>query len=225
MSEILVVDDERQIREKFRRLLRLEGYSVHTANNGAEALEALAERPADLVLLDVMMPVRNGFAFCETVRRENPLLPIVFLTALDDPVNEVRGLDVGADDYLSKSDSDAVVLAAVRRALARVEAIRGVSGDVLRLGHATVDFARGCFAEDGREVARLSLGELGILRLLGSERGRYFSVDELFAATKGPGYIGDDRAMRTQISRLKSKLGKAGELVVNTRGCGYALLK
>lgn len=110
MSEILIVDDERLIREGLKMTLQGEGYEVRTARDGDEALNKIAERRPDLVLLDVMMPRMNGFRCCEEIRKTDPLLPVIFLTAKDSEADQVRGIGLGGDDYVSKATGDALLL-------------------------------------------------------------------------------------------------------------------
>jgi len=227
MPSVLLVDDEAAIRRTFRVLLEGEGYDVRVARNADEALAKLAEARPDLVLLDVMMPGRNGFAVCTEIRKADKLLPVLFLTALDAEADQVRGFGLGADDYIPKATGDAELLARIRRALDRAAAYRtaSVPADVLQLGQMTIDFARRTIRDAHGEVERLTSTETDLLRLLSSDRGRYFSADEIAAALRGAGYSVEGTTLRSQVSRLKTKLGAAGELIVNARGSGYALLR
>ena len=120
MAEILIVDDERMIRAGLAQLLSGAGFTVREARDGKSALVAVAERRPDLVLLDVMMPGMDGFKVCEKLLASDRDLPVVFLTAKDSESDQVRGLEVGADDFLSKTVGEEVLLARVRKALARV---------------------------------------------------------------------------------------------------------
>ena len=144
MAEILLADDERMMRDGLKALLAGEGFAVRTARDGADALVRFSEKRPDAVLLDVMMPKKNGFAVCEELRRLDPLVPVIFLTAKDAEVDQVRGIALGADDFVSKSAGEEVLLARLRRALERAEGMkaRNLAGRILRLGSVEVDLER-----------------------------------------------------------------------------------
>ena len=199
MTEILIVDDERMIRAGLAQLLSGAGFVVREARDGKSALVAVAERRPDLVLLDIMMPGMDGFEVCEKLLASDRDLPVVFLTAKDSESDQVRGLEVGADDFLSKTIGEEVLLARVRKALARVE----------RLSASPAPSA-------------CSKTEADIYRLLSSARGKWFSYREIFDSIRGEGYYGDEGAIRTQMSRLREKL-PSGEKIESKRGFGYAL--
>ena len=140
MAEILLADDERAVREGLKALLVGEGFSVRTARDGADAVAKFSEKRPDAVLLDVMMPKSNGFKACEEMRALDPLVPVVFLTAKDSEADQIRGMGLGADDFISKSAGEEVLLARLRRALARAEAFTaaGREARVIRLGRVSV---------------------------------------------------------------------------------------
>lgn len=197
--EILVVDDELAIRKGLAALLEESGYSVRTARDGIAALGVVRASRPDLVLLDVMMPLMDGFAVCERIRQHDRDLPIVFLTAKDADEDQVRGLEVGADDFVSKGVDNAVLLARIRKSIERG---RRLAGNV---------------APDD-----LTKTEADIYRLLASEKGRYFSATEIFSAIRGEGYSGDEGNLRSHMSRLRGKL-PPGMSIAAIRGRGYAL--
>ena len=199
MAEILIVDDERMIRAGLAQLLSDAGFVVREARDGKSALAAVAERRPDLVLLDIMMPGMDGFEVCEKLLAADRDLPVVFLTAKDSEKDQVRGLEAGADDFVSKAAGDEVLLARIRKALARVR----------RLAASPAPSA-------------CTKTEADIYRLLSSARGRWFSYREIFDSIRGEGYYGDEGAVRTQMSRLREKL-PPGEKIESKRGCGYAL--
>lgn len=225
MAEILVVDDERVIREGLKANLQGEGFAVRTARDGAEALEKIRERKPDLVLLDVMMPKKNGFCCCEAIRRGDPLLPVVFLTARDSETDQIRGLGLGGDAYVSKASSDALLLACVRRVLARARktAEKLDEGVVIRLGEISVDVLTCAVTEEGREIARLTKTEADILRVLGNHRGELLVIDDLITEVRGNGCSCEDSMIYSHVSNLRRKLGRAGNLIVSNRGAGYRL--
>ena len=198
--EILVVDDELSIRRGLAAMLENAGYSVRTARDGIAAFGAIRSKRPNLMLLDVMMPLMDGFKVCEEIRKRDRDLPIVFLTAKDADEDQVRGLEVGADDFVSKSSDSSVLLVRIRKALERAERL---------LGNAAPD--------------NLTKTEADIFRLLASERGRYFTAMEIFTAIRGEGYAGDEGNMRSHVSRLRGKLPQ-GVTIDAMRGRGYALV-
>ena len=223
-AEILIADDEAAARRGFRALFEGEGYAVRTARDGEEALAKFRESRPDAILLDVMMPKMNGIIACAEIRRSDPLVPILFFTAMPSDVGAVRALGLGADDYIDKAKSPEELLARVAAVLRRASVIASDKRDKLSLGGVTVDFATMTASGDGVSEV-LTKSESLFLRLLASERGRCFSFDEIFAALRGEGYVGDDNAVRCIAKRLKAKLGRAGELIANARGVGYKLVK
>ena len=223
-AEILIAEDEPSARRGFRALFEGEGYAVRTARDGEEALAKFRESRPDAVLLDVMMPKMNGIIACAEIRKSDPLVPILFFTAMPSDVGAVRALGLGADDYIDKAKSPDELLARVAAVLRRASVIASDKRDKLSLGGVTVDFATMTASGDGVSE-ELTKSESFLLRQLASERGRCFSFDEIFAALRGEGYIGDDNAVRCIAKRLKAKLGRAGELIANARGVGYKLVK
>ena len=221
MAEILVVDDERSVRNGLKALLTTGGYSVRLARSGAQALEQFRTRRPDLVLLDVMMPGTSGFAVCSEIRREDALVPVIFLTSLENEANQVRGLGLGADDYISKSAGEAELFARIRRALERSAAFMKNAAQPRRaeIGRLTVDFDALTLRGPGVDE-RLTKTEADVLWLLNSERGRFFSSDEILEVLRGA----DDSALRTHMSRLRRKFGVAASMIVSLRGTGYKLL-
>lgn len=229
MVDILLADDERALRESLKRILTEEGYSVRLARNGEEALAMFREARPDLLLLDVMMPKLNGFAVCEQLRHSGDDTPILFLTGVDGAVQEIKGLAAGADDYILKSAPREVFMARIRRALERCAALSAKSGAApaqaagIDIGEVHIDFAaRAALSPDGG-VVRLTGSELDILRVLSSGRGRYFTAAELVAGMHGDGYAADPVTLRSQISRLKAKLGECGGAICSERFLGYML--
>ena len=229
MAEILVVDDERIVRDGLKARLQGEGFAVRTARDGADALAKIAERRPDLVLLDVMMPRMNGFRVCEEVRRTDGALPIVFLTAGASDGDQVRAIGLGGDDYVSKSAPDAVLLVRINRALDRVGAIAAggsqQQGNTIRLGKVSVDMRTLSVAEDGREIARLTKTESDILALLDAANGKPLSIDAIISKLRGDGFSCEDAMVYVHVGNLRRKLGSAAGMVVNHRSEGYVLVR
>ena len=227
MSEILVVDDERTIREGLKLTLLGEGYEVRTARDGSEALNKIEEKLPDLVLLDVMMPRMNGFRCCEEIRKTDPLLPIIFLTAKDSEADQVRGIGLGGDDYVSKETGDVLLLACIQRALERVkkmgEHVAKGAKSKIRLGKVTVDLKEFSVTNDGKEIARLTKSERDIMRILNSHRGETIVPDDIITELRGNGFACEDSMLYSHIFNLRKKLGPAADMIINMRSIGYGL--
>ncbi len=196
---ILLVDDERVVREALAKALASGGYLVRRARDGKAALKSFAERRPDLVLLDVMMPGMDGYAVCEAMRALDRETPIVFLSALDGDSDQIRGLELGADDYVAKSASESLLLARIKKSIARAD----------RFSKAAAP-------------ASLTKVQADIYRVLDSDRGRFFSFGEIFSAICGEGYSLDDGAIRVHISHIRKRL-PSSETIMTKRGFGYAL--
>lgn len=201
MAEILVVDDERMMRTTCRDMLVREGHAVREAKDGPEAIaEYLKSRP-DLVLLDLMMPGMDGVTACRRLRQLDPSAVIIILTARDGDLDEIDCLESGAEDFVSKSASDELLLVRVRKALRRL--------------------AR----ESQVEVpAGLTKIESDIYRLLKSKPGHLFSYREIEAAIGGRGYTVSESTIRSHLTKLRGKLG-GREGIQAVRGIGFALQK
>lgn len=225
--EILLADDERAFRSGMKALLESEGFAVRTARDGEAAVRKFAERVPDLVILDVMMPRMNGFRACEEIRKTDRRVPVVFLTAKDDEVDQVRALGLGADDYVSKSAPEALLVARIRRAVERSrELVAGRVADAdgcMHLGQTTVDMTSLEVTVGGEAAGRLTKTEADILRILAGRRGRHFSTDELIAALRGDGFACEDTMLYVHVSNLRRKLGPAAALLSTSRNAGYSL--
>ena len=201
MIEILLVDDERAIRDSLSCYLREAGFGVRAAATGAAGVDAFCQRRPDLVLLDVMMPGMDGYSVCKAMRVVDRETPIVFLSALDAESDQIRGLDAGADDYISKTASAALLNARIRKALERADRFSQMDAPV-----------------------SMTKTEADIYRLLESDRGRFFSYREIFSAVCGEGYYADEGAIRVHVSNMRKKLA-TNERLVARRGVGYALVR
>ena len=224
MEEILIVDDEAMVRKSFTALFASEGYAVRSARDGIDALAKFAERRPDLVLLDVMMPKKNGIATCEEIRKADPLVPILFFTAMPSDVSLVRGLGLGADDYIDKARSSEEFLARVRTALRRTKA-RNAAAETRTVSVRGVEIDFDTFIVSGKAIrARLTKGEADFLWLLNSSPGKVFGYDEIFDVLRGRDYVGDYHALQVMVLTLRKKIGPAGEAIRNERGLGYSLV-
>lgn len=227
MNEILVVDDERVLREGLKAMLEGEGFTVRAARDGEEALRRIGERRPDLVLLDVMMPKMNGFRCCEEIRKTEELLPVVFLTAKASEADQVRGLGLGADDYVSKDAGESLLLARINRAIERASVFRKGSGNssCVRIGSVIVDLESNSVNENGREVARLTRTEGDLLKLFVTRRNEFLTPDEIVGRLRGNGFACEDAMIYMHISNLRRKLGPSAAMIVTRHGVGYGFIQ
>ena len=229
MAEILIADDERVLREGLKAMLLGEGHAVRTARDGEDALRKISERAPDLVLLDVMMPKMNGFKTCEEIRKADRAVPVIFLTAKDSEADQVRGLGLGADDYVSKDAGETLLLARINRALARRASLSEIATKrgtrLIRLGRIRVDMKTLLVSGPNEEIARLTKTESDILRLLDSERGVFFSTEQIISELRGQGFSCTDSMLYSHMSNLRHKLGASGALISCNRNAGYCLAR
>ena len=224
MSRILIIEDERPMRTALQDCLQAEDYRVLTAADGAAGLErALAEKP-DLILLDIMMPVLDGFAVCAELRRLGNPVPILMLTAKGQVDDRVHGLDVGADDYLVKPFSTDELLARVRALLRRVHKQTRVPGQ-LTLGEVRVDLSKQT-AWRGRKPMHLTAKEFAMLRLLAEAQGEPVSRERFLDIVWGYTAFPTTRTVDNHIASLRSKIEKDPERprwIHTVHGVGYRL--
>lgn len=239
MAEILIAEDEKNIREALADLFVSSGYQVRQAPNGAVAMDKYGKKRPDLMLLDVMMPRKDGFAVLTEIRRRDPLLPIILLTALGESVDKIKGLGLGADDYVTKPFKLDVLLARVARALQRVESMRGGTGselaasvsntagtdEVFRFADAEISPARQLLVSRKLGKVALSHREVGILRLFSRHPGEVLGREHLLGTLWGVGYLGSTRTLDQHIASLRRKLGEAAALIETVHGVGYRYLE
>jgi DNA-binding response OmpR family regulator len=224
MATILVAEDERDLNNLVRRHLEDEGHRVLQAFDGPTAvLTATQERP-DLVILDWMLPRLDGLEVCRRIRRDS-IVPILMLTARSEEVDRVLGLEVGADDYLTKPFSVRELLARVRAILRRVDLLRDAGAGeaappALVAGPLRVDLAQHVVSVEGQPV-ELTPKEFDLLALLVRHPGRAFGRDYLMEKVWGYEAVGSDRTVDTHVQRLRKKLGRAGERIETVWGLGY----
>lgn len=200
---ILVVDDEISLVKVVRGYLEQAGYQVVTASNGREALFAAREHQPDLIILDLMMPVMDGFAFIREYQREGST-PIIALTARMDEMDKVLGLEMGADDYITKPFSPRELVARVRAILRRAGGAQPES-NMLRAGALTLDRDARIVVANGQEC-ELTPMEFGLLETLMSNPGRAFSRMELLERTQGFAYDGYERTVDVHVKNLRKKI-------------------
>ncbi|HEX8968133.1 MAG TPA: response regulator transcription factor [Chloroflexota bacterium] len=219
-ARVLVVDDEPRMLSMMRRVLEVDGYSVVLAGDGQAALGVLRSQPVDLVILDVMMPDLDGFDVCRTVRRES-LVPILMLTARDEAVDKVTGLDCGADDYVVKPFETDELMARVRALLRRVQP-RQV--EVLRFQDVELIPAQR-EARRASESLELTAREYELLELFLRHPRQVLSREQILQDVWGFDFLGDSNLVDVRIKYLRDKLESGGRprLIQTVRGAGYAL--
>jgi DNA-binding response OmpR family regulator len=220
-SRLLVVDDDRNIREIMQVALSDEGYIVDTANDAIEADEVIRQNVPDLLILDVMLPGKDGFEFTREIRRTSNL-PIILLTAKTDTIDVVVGLESGADDYITKPFEMRVLLARIRSLLRRAHADAD-EPSVLRVGPLEIRPEEGVVRR-GDEPLSLTRTEFRLLTTLASKPGRVFSREQLLSEVWGYDYFGDARLVDVHIRRLRTKVEEDPHdprLIQTVRGMGY----
>jgi two-component system phosphate regulon response regulator OmpR len=220
-AHLLLVDDDRRIRDLLSRFLRKEGYRVTAACDSAEARTHLKHLAFDLIVLDAMMPGENGFDFAASFRRESQV-PILMLTARAEADDRVRGLEAGADDYLAKPYEPRELLLRIASILRRTVPARPASDHQVRFGSFTFSIERGDLRQ-GEEVIRLTDREREILQLLAASGGETVSREALAGSAVGA----NERTIDVQVNRLRRKIetDPADPTLLQTvRGSGYRLL-
>jgi two-component system response regulator RegX3 len=225
VNSVLVVDDDPGVLDVVAFTLRREGFDVDEETDGARALAAARTRAYDLVILDVMLPQLSGTEVCRALRAESDV-PILMLTARDAERDRVLGLDVGADDYVTKPFSSAELLSRVRAILRRRELDRANGGAAIRLGGLHLDLVRHEVTVDGDPV-RLTLSEFKLLSLLAEQPQRVVSRRELMQHLWASEHVGDEHACEVHVSNLRRKIERdptRPQRLVTVRGMGYKLL-
>ena len=226
MALVLVVEDETDLNNLIRDQLVAEGHAVDQAFDGAAALTAVQKQVPDLVLLDWMLPDLDGLTVCRRLRQDHEM-PIIMLTARGEEIDRVLGLEVGADDYVTKPFSMRELLARVRAALRRVDLeshrrapTADPGGDAVVVGGLRVDPDSHTATLDGT-VLKLTPKEFQLLLLFVSSPGRAFSREFLLERVWETQFEGYDRAVDTHITRLRRKLGPLGDSIATVWGVGY----
>ena len=222
--KILIADDDPRLRELVSLALQRAGYAVITASDGQRALVHAAREAPDLIVLDVGMPEMDGFEVCRRIRATSQV-PVLFLTARDEEIDRILGLELGADDYVTKPFSPRELVARVKAVLRRGGMSN--SSDGLQHGALRLDPLTRAVTLGGRAV-ELSALEFDLLHALLRSPGRVFTREELIAAVWGEDFGGVDRVVDVHISSLRRKLGDNAErphFVATVRGIGYRLLE
>ncbi|GAA2072001.1 response regulator transcription factor [Pseudolysinimonas kribbensis] len=222
MARILIVEDELSLSEPLSFLLRREGYETDTAADGPEALAAFDRAGADLVLLDLMLPGLPGTEVCRELRTRSSV-PIIMLTAKDSEVDIVVGLELGADDYVTKPYSSRELLARIRAVLRRRVETEVDADAILEAGPVRMDIERHSVSVGGAEVA-MPLKEFELLELLMRNAGRVLTRGQLIDRVWGADYFGDTKTLDVHIKRIRSRIEQdpsQPSMLVTVRGLGY----
>lgn len=222
MPNMLIADDHKQITSILEEYAKKEGFSVTTAYDGEEALRKYELQTYDIVLLDVMMPLLDGFAVCQRIRKKSNV-PIIMITAKGEDYDKIMGLDMGADDYIVKPFSPGEVMARVRAILRRVTPEEEKDGHIFSFKDLKVNLDK-FEAEVGGNPVSLTKKEIELLWTLGTNRNKVFSRDNLLDSIWGYDYYGDNRTVDSHIKRLRAKLDTvphSGWEIKTIWGVGY----
>jgi two-component system KDP operon response regulator KdpE len=223
-AQVLVVDDEPQILRGLRVVLRSAGFQVALAATKQEALDAVAVRPPDVMILDLVLPDGSGVEVTEEIRRWSNL-PIIVLSAVGDEREKVRALDAGADDYVTKPFGTDELTARIRAALRRRDTADGGADPVVRVGPVTIDLAAYRVTRDGADV-HLTPIEFDLLRVLAVHRGKLVTHRTLLREVWGPGYGEETHYLRVHVAHLRRKLEDdpaRPQIILTDAGVGYRL--
>lgn len=224
MAYVLFAEDDETLRTGLEAALSSEGYETCGCKDGNEALSAFAQRRPDLLILDVMMPGKSGFDVCVEVRRSDPTVPIIFLTAKTSEADVVIGLGLGADDFIPKPFRIRELLARVSAALRRGQlAAATAPSDMFTIGTARIDARRFLVSTGEPPDQPLTVRELGLLREFAAHPGEVLSRDTLLDEVWGMDYAGGTRTLDQHIVQVRRKLGPSGDLIETIRGVGYRL--
>lgn len=223
---ILLVEDERSLREPLAFLLEREGYVVTTAKDGPGALEAFDRDNPDLILLDLMLPGISGTEVCRHIRARSSV-PIIMLTAKDSEVDIVVGLELGADDYVTKPYSSRELLARMRAVLRRKGDVGLAAEDVLTVGDVTMDVERHTLRVRG-DLLELPLKEYELLEVLLRNAGRVMTRGQLMDRVWGADYAGDSKTLDVHVKRIRGRIERdpaSPVMLVTVRGLGYRFVE
>lgn len=220
MSRILVIEDEHQIQEILVEFLREYGYEVDSAYDGVEGIDLFQRHVYDLVLLDIMMPKIDGFVVLELIRKDSNV-PVIIITAMEEEVNQMRGFDLQADDYITKPFSMNLVIRRIEAVLRRNQSYDETSvQNLLEHKHVALD-AAACEVRSFGEAVSLTYKEFEIIKLLMENKNKVFTRDELLRQVWGYDFVGDDKVVNNHIMRIRKKLGD--EFIMTVRGMGYKI--
>jgi two-component system, OmpR family, response regulator RegX3 len=222
MTRVLVVEDEESFSDALSYMLRREGYEVEVAATGPDALTAFDRSGADMVLLDMMLPGLSGTEVCRSLRAKSQV-PIIIVTARDAEVDKVVGLELGADDYVTKPFSSRELVARIRAVLRRGAEPDELMTSTVQAGPVRMDVERHVVSVDGTQIA-IPLKEFDLLELLLRNAGRVLTRGQLIDRVWGADYVGDTKTLDVHVKRLRSKIEPDPanpKYLVTVRGLGY----
>ena len=217
MYKVLIVDDERAIRELIAKYCQLEGYTYGEAGDGLEAIEKAKQDGYDIIVMDVMMPELDGFSAVREIRKFSNI-PVIMLSARTETYDKIHGFEIGADDYISKPFSPKELMLRINAVMSR-SAAQPVA-EVFESGKLKVDFTARIVYVDGKPVD-LSPKEYELLFFMVKNKGIALSREKLLNEVWGYDFYGDDRTLDTHIKLLRKSLGVCAEYIVTLRGMGY----
>lgn len=225
MKNILIVDDEQHILELLKFNLKKEGYNTFEADSGVLALEILKHNKVDLVILDIMMSDKDGYEVLKEIRfnRDTKNLPVILLSAKSEEIDKILGLELGADDYITKPFSVKELVVRVKALLRRVESLKPEVEDKVKFGDVEVDFSKRTVKKNNQDVS-LSFKEFELLKLLIENKGRVLDRDFILQRVWGYEFDGDTRTVDVHIRFLRRKLEddeKNPRYIETVRGVGY----
>ena len=224
MTRVLIVEDEESMADPLAFLLRKEGFSTAVAGSGPEALAEFDRSGADIVLLDLMLPGMSGTEVCRQLRTRSAV-PVIMVTARDSEIDKVVGLEMGADDYVTKPYSTRELVARIRAVLRRGTESEGLAESVLVAGPVRMDVERHVVSVRDQEIA-LPLKEFDLLEYLMRNTGRVLTRGQLIDRVWGADYVGDTKTLDVHVKRLRSKIEPdpaAPRYLLTVRGLGYKL--
>ena len=231
MKKILVIEDDASIQELVAWNLAEDGYNCLCANDGREGLEIARAESPDLILLDLMLPIVDGFDVIKTLRMEGAGTPVIMLTAKNEEADKVIGLEFGADDYITKPFGIRELKARIKAVLRRYKTDDpgadgsgpdGVGTEVYRIDELEINVPRHEVSA-GEMIVALTMKEFELLRVLAENRGRVLTREQLLDIVWGYEYLGETRTVDVHIRYLRRKLGDAGKCIETVRGLGYKL--
>ncbi|HWR62072.1 MAG TPA: response regulator transcription factor [Clostridia bacterium] len=217
--QILVVEDESRMRQVIANYLKQENYTVVEAENGQEAIDIFGSQHFDLVILDIMLPVFDGWTVCRSIRK-NSMIPIIMLTAKSQEEDKLSGYELGADDYITKPFSLKILVAKVNALLKRMDMLADRKKHLLDVNGLRIDALSHEVYADGQLLV-LTAKEYDLLLYMASNKGIALTRSALLNGVWGYSYCGDTRTVDTHIKRLREKLGNKAAMITTIRGSGY----
>ena len=214
--KILIVDDEKLIRDVIKTYAEEENFECLEAENGLEALDIINKQNIDLIVLDIMMPKMDGMSFLETLKKEKNI-PVIILSARTEEYDKLRGFDLGTDDYLTKPFSPKELIARIKAILKRT---KNTPEDIYQYHDLNVDFKAHAVTIDDEEI-KLTLKEYELLVYMIENQNIALSRNQLLNKIWGYDFYGDDRTIDTHVKMLRNSLGKYRDLIITVRGVGY----